>query len=101
VILEKYEVIKMSAKNKIVITKEKFAVPLSFEVVSAEYCSKLYPKETRLQRTRKFIREELDPKWEGTFRDLLIKLNRHIQTERLSVSGDDLREVLAEDGGED
>jgi hypothetical protein len=90
----------MSAKNKIVITKEKFAVPLSFEVVSAEYCSKLYPKETRLQRAREFIRAELDPEWTGTFNELVVLINRSIQKERLSVSGDDLRQVLAEEACE-
>jgi hypothetical protein len=87
----------MSAKNKIVIKKEKFAVPLSFEVVAAHYCSQMYSMETRLQRTRKFLREELDPRWTGTFDELVVLINRHIQKERLSVSGDDLREVLAEE----
>jgi len=87
----------MSAKNKIVITKEKFAVPLSFEVVAAHYCSQMYSKESRLQRTREFIRAELDPEWTGTFNQLLVLINRSIQKERLSVSGDDLRQVLAEE----
>ena len=74
---------------------------LSFDRVSAEYCSQLYPKETRLHRARKFFREELDSKWTGTFDELVVLINRHIQKERLSVSGDDLREVLAEEGGLD
>jgi hypothetical protein len=69
-----------------------------FEVVAAHYCAiALYPRETRLQRARKFIREELDPNWTGTFTDLLIRLNRLVERENLSISGDDLREVLAEE----
>lgn len=70
---------------------------LSFDRVSAEYCSQLYPKETRTQRARKFIREELESKWTGTFNELVVLINRSIQKERLWVSGEDLRQVLAEE----
>jgi hypothetical protein len=88
----------MNVNRRLITKKEE---KLSFDRVSAEYCSQLYSKETRLQRTRKFLREELDPRWTGTFDELVVLINRHIFNERLSVSGDDLRQVLAEEGVSD
>lgn len=88
----------MNVNNRLIVKKGE---RLSFDVVSAEYCSQLYPMETRRQRTREFIRDELDTEWEGTFNELLIKLNRHIFNERLSISSDDLKQVLAEESGSD
>jgi hypothetical protein len=85
----------MNVKDRLV---EKHDETVGFEVVAAHYCAiALYPKETRMQRARKFIHEELDPNWTGTFYDLLIQLNRLVQRENLSISEDDLHEVLAEE----
>ena len=66
--------------------------------VAAYYCSKLYPKEKRMQRARQLVRQLDAHFWNGTLNHLVWLLNEVSNKEGLSISPDDVLEALEAEG---
>jgi hypothetical protein len=69
-----------------------------FESVAAYYCSKLYPKEKRVQRARKFLREFDACQWDGKLQQLIWMINADVRKEQLSISSEDILAALEAEG---
>ena len=67
--------------------------------VAAYYCSKLYPKEKRMQRARQLVRQFDTHFWNGTLNHLVWLLNEYAKKgELISISPDDVLEALEAEG---
>ena len=67
--------------------------------VAAYYCSKLYPKEKRMQRARQLVRQFDMHYWNGTLNHLVWLLNEAAKKDELiSISPDDVLEALEAEG---
>lgn len=67
--------------------------------VAAYYCSKLYPKEKRMQRARQLVKQFDTHFWNGTLNHLVCLLNEVAKKDELiSISPDDVLEALESEG---
>ena len=68
--------------------------------VAAYYCSKLYPKEKRMQRARQLVSQfDMHFCWNGTLNHLVWLLNEAAKKDELiSISPDDVLEALEAEG---
>lgn len=67
--------------------------------VAAYYCSKLYPKEKRMQRARQLVSQFDTHYWNGTLNHLVWLLNEYAKKgELISISPDDVLEALEAEG---